>query len=106
MAYYCKKCGKCLIPTGLSLISSRRSYRQASVLRCTNCWINYKNPHYEKELLWKQDSDLKKTKKGRYYKLAQAKGNSGHTLILFHNYRWYAPTEREIFDTEDDELIN
>ena len=104
MTYCCTKCGRYL--QSVDVWNNRVARKRAYKLYCPNCNISYRNPYKDtdKTPLWMKHPDLKKTKKGLYYRLENAK--NGDTLILFHNYNWYPPTEIEIKNTNDHELID
>lgn len=63
-----------------------------------------------RDFRWIPESEIKETKKGNRYRLGSF--HDGAKCILFPDYcefdrtiQWYAPTEREIFATEDEEII-
>ena len=91
MIYTCSKCGRWL------------QSRTRSLLYCPRCEKFYRKLYSYKPPIWKQHPDIEQTKKGIYYRLSNAK--NGNTLILFHHYNWYPPTEKEILESKDKELI-
>lgn len=104
MVYVCPKCGRWLRCIGVKGLRILR-LSEAKFLFCPRCKVKYNNPSYEPDRtpLWKHHPDLKQTKKGHYYRLIMAK--NWNTLILFHHYNWYPPTEKEILESKDEELI-
>lgn len=103
MVYTCTKCGRWLQARGGLFNAVRVARKQANSLYCPRCNIHYRNPYRDTTPIWKQHPDLKQTKKGTYYRLSNA--DNGNTLVLFHHYNWYPPTEKEILETKDIELI-
>ena len=102
--YVCRQCHRWLQSVDSNNLRTAR--KKATTLYCPNCNIRYRNPYYnsDKTPEWKKHKDLQQTSKGTFYRLSNA--DNGNTLILFHYYNWYPPTEKEIFNTKDFELID